>query len=81
MAVRIRQGLSHEKKGNTMNEFTKDEQLRSIYEICLDHSLGIINADDAMKAIGGVILHRQLYYSKKLAKAVQAAEKEKRNDG
>lgn len=56
-----------------MNNFTKDEQLRSIYEICLDHSLGIINADDAMKAIGGVILHRELYYSKQLARAVQAA--------
>lgn len=63
-----------------MNDFTQEAQLKSIYEICLDHSLGIINADDAMKAIGGVILHRQLYYSKKLARAVQAAEKEKRND-
>ena len=64
-----------------MNDFTQEAQLRSVYEICLDHNLGIISADDAMKAIGGVILHRQLYYSKKLATAVQAAEKEKRKDG
>ena len=63
-----------------MNEFTKDEQLRSIYEICLDHSLGIINADYAMKAIGGVILHRKLYYSKQLATAVRATEERKRNE-
>ena len=63
-----------------MSEFTKESQLKSIYEICLDHSLGIINAEDAMKAIGGVILHRKLYYSKQLARAVQAAEKRRRND-
>lgn len=63
-----------------MSEFTKESQLKSIYEICLDQSLGIINADDAMKAIGGVILHRQLYYSKQLARAVLAAEERKRND-
>lgn len=56
-----------------MNDLTQEAQLRSVYEICLDHSLGIINADDAMKAIGGVILHRKLYYSKQLAMAVQAA--------
>lgn len=63
-----------------MSEFTKESQLKSIYEICLDHSLGIINAEDAMKAIGGVILNRELYYSKQLARAVQAAEERKRND-
>ena len=56
-----------------MNDLTQEAQLRSVYEICLDHSLGIINADDAMKAIGGVILHMKLYYSKQLARAVQAA--------
>ena len=61
-----------------MNDFTQEAQLRSVYEICLDHSLGIINADDAMKAIGGVILHRQLYYSKQLARAVRAAEERER---
>jgi hypothetical protein len=63
-----------------MNDFTQEAQLRSVYEICLDHSLGIISADDAMKAIGGVILNRKLYYSKQLARAVQAAEERKRND-
>jgi hypothetical protein len=63
-----------------MNVFTQGAQLRSVYEICLDHSLGIISADDAMKAIGGVILHRELYYSKQLASAVQAAEKRRRNE-
>ena len=63
-----------------MSEFTKESQLKSIYEICLDHSLGIINAEDAMKAIGGVILHRELYYSKQLARAVLAAEERKSND-
>ena len=63
-----------------MNDFTQEAQLRSVYEICLDYCLGIINADDAMKAIGGVILHRKLYYSKQLATAVHAAEERKRND-
>ena len=56
-----------------MSEFTKESQLKSIYEICLDHSLGIISADDAMKAIDGVMLNRGMYYSKQLARAVQAA--------
>lgn len=56
-----------------MGGFTKESQLKSICEICIDHSLGIINADDAMKAIGGVVLNRGMYYSKQLARAVQAA--------
>lgn len=63
-----------------MNDFTQEAQLRSVYEIYLDYCLGIINADDAMKAIGGVILNRKLYYSKQLARAVLAAEERKRND-
>ena len=54
--------------------------MRSVYEIFLDYCLGIINAEDAMKAIGGVILHRELYYSKQLARAVLAAEERKSND-
>lgn len=61
-----------------MSALTKESQLKSIYEICLDHSLGIINAEDAMKAVGGVILHSQLYYSKRLATAVRAAVERKR---
>ena len=63
-----------------MSEFTKELQLRSIYEICLDKSLGMIDAESAMVAVGNVLMHNELYYSKRLATAIHAAEERKRND-
>ena len=63
-----------------MSEFTKESQLKSIYEICLDKSLGMIDAENAMVAVGNVLMHKELYYSKRLANAIRKAEKRKEHD-